>query len=266
MLTLANLQNSLLHDIIKYLLAAGVLALLLWIGRDRLQGRRLQARRPTSSDLRREIGWSLTTASLFACASLLGIFWVARQGWSQLYWDLQQHSLSYAGFSLLLMIVAHDAYFYWTHRLLHRPRLMRWSHRLHHLSRTPTPWTAYAFHPSEALVQTAFPILFALVVPMHPLILLLWSIHMIVRNVLGHCGHELMPHWMIRSGWFDWLTTTTHHDLHHQFGRYNYGLYFTWWDRWLGTEHPEYRTRLERAAGLTGNPVAASPTAQPTTY
>jgi uncharacterized protein (DUF2147 family) len=32
--------------------------------------------------------------------------------------------------------------------------------------------------------------------------------------------------------------------MHHQHGRYNYGLYFVWWDRWCGTEHLEYRTRL----------------------
>ncbi|MBF7730941.1 sterol desaturase family protein [Pseudomonas sp. N040] len=252
MLTLAHLQNSMLHDVIKYLLSAGALALLLWLLRERLQGRRLQARRPTPANYRREIGWSLLTACLFAGASLVGIFWVARQGWSQLYWNLDEYGLTYAGYSLLLMIVAHDAYFYWTHRLLHQPRLMRWAHRLHHLSRTPTPWAAYAFHPGEALLHTAFPILFAFVLPVHPLVQLLWSIHMIVRNVIGHCGHELMPRWMIRSGWFDWLTTTTHHDLHHQYGRHNYGLYFTWWDRWLGTEHPEYRARLASAVGLTG--------------
>lgn len=251
MLNLQKLQGFILHDIVKYLLAAGLMALLLWLWRQRLQGRRLQTHQPTATDYRREIGWSLTTACLFGGASLLGIFWVATQGWSQLYWDLNEHSLGYAGGSLLLMIVAHDAYFYWSHRLLHRPRLMRWSHRLHHLSRTPTPWTAYAFHPSEALVQTTFPILFAFVVPLHPLVLLLWSIHMIGRNVLGHCGYELMPRWMIRSGWFDWLTTTTHHDMHHQFGRYNYGLYFTWWDRWLGTEHPDYQRRLVSTGGLS---------------
>lgn len=252
MLTLTHLQDSILHDLLKYLISAGSLALLLWLLRERLQRRRLQSRRATSTDLRREIGWSVATAILFACASLTGIFWVAKQGWSQLYWNLNEHSLSYAGFSLMLMIIAHDAYFYWTHRLLHRPRLMRGSHRLHHLSRTPTPWTAYAFHPSEALVQTSFPILFALLVPVHPLVMLIWSVHMIVRNVLGHAGFELMPRRMVRSGWFDWLTTATHHDLHHQFGRYNYGLYFTWRDRWMGTEHPEYHARLAGAVGLTG--------------
>lgn len=43
---------------------------------------------------------------------------------------------------------------------------------------------------------------------------------------------------------FGWWNTTTHHDLHHQRGRSNYGLYFTWWDRWMGTEHPDYQAEV----------------------
>jgi Delta7-sterol 5-desaturase len=35
-----------------------------------------------------------------------------------------------------------------------------------------------------------------------------------------------------------------HHEMHHAYGRHNYGLYFVWWDRWCGTEHPQYRLRL----------------------
>jgi len=259
MLTFAHLQGFVLHDLLRYLISAGALALLLWLFSARMQPRRLQARRPAAADYRREIGWSLITASLFASVSLLAIFWVGRQGWNQLYWNLQDRGLAYAGFSLLLMIIAHDAYFYWSHRLLHRPRLMRWSHRLHHLSRTPTPWAAYAFHPSEALVQVLFPVLLALLVPLHPLVLLLWSIHMIVRNVIGHAGYELMPRWMVHSGWSNWLTSSTHHDMHHRYGRYNYGLYFTWWDRWMGTEHPEYRARLASAVGLASRSDATQP-------
>ena len=39
-----------------------------------------------------------------------------------------------------------------------------------------------------------------------------------------------------------WITTTTHHDMHHGTSfNHNYGFYFTWWDRWMGTEHPRYR-------------------------
>jgi Delta7-sterol 5-desaturase len=47
---------------------------------------------------------------------------------------------------------------------------------------------------------------------------------------------------------FGWFNTTTHHDLHHQDGRSNYGLYFSWWDRWMGTEHPEYQQRVAEIA------------------
>ncbi len=249
MLLLEKLPTALLHDLLKYLIFAGGLALLLYLLRQQLQARRLQSRRPQWLDYRREIIWSLVTACLFALGSLLGIFWLSLHGWNQVYRDFTDYSWSYTVASLLLMIVAHDAWFYWTHRLLHRPA-WRKLHVLHHRSRTPTPWTAYAFHPGEALVHIAFPILFALLMPLHTLVLLLWSVHMITRNVIGHCGYELFPRWMVNSGWFDWLTTSTHHDLHHQDGRYNFGLYFTWWDRWMGSEHPQYRTRLAQALSL----------------
>ena len=47
---------------------------------------------------------------------------------------------------------------------------------------------------------------------------------------------------------FDWLTTVTHHDLHHSESRWNFGLYFTWWDRWMGTEHPRYKEEFRKNA------------------
>lgn len=250
MLTLDNLQGAILHDITKYLLAAGLLSLMLWLLRKTMQRRRLQAHPVTGKDYRREISWSLLTATLFGCISLLCIAWFGEQGWNQLYWNLSDGSWGYTAFCLALMIVGHDAYFYWSHRLLHQRRLMRFAHRVHHQSHTPTPWAAYAFHPLEALTQILYPVVFAMLLPMHPLVIWLWSLHMIVRNVIGHAGYELMPRWMVRSGWFDWLTTSTHHDLHHQYGRHNFGLYFTWWDRWMGTEHPDYAVRVASNLGL----------------
>jgi sterol desaturase/sphingolipid hydroxylase (fatty acid hydroxylase superfamily) len=33
---------------------------------------------------------------------------------------------------------------------------------------------------------------------------------------------------------------TMHHDMHHRLGRTNYGLYFRFWDKLMGTEHPEF--------------------------
>src|SRR3546814_3287072 len=54
--------------------------------------------------------------------------------------------------SVLLYLLIHDTWFYWTHRWMHRPALFRRCHAVHHQSRPPTAWTAMSFHPWESLV------------------------------------------------------------------------------------------------------------------
>ena len=147
----------------------------------------------------REVSWSVVSATIFASVSMVGVFGLAELGWNRLYLDTAAYGWGYTGLSLIAMIIAHDAYFYWLHRLLHVPAVLRITHRLHHRSRTPTPWAAYSFDPMEAALQVAFAPLWVLVVPIHPLVLLLWSLHMLVRNVIGHCGIEVFPTGMTQS-------------------------------------------------------------------
>jgi len=153
-----------------------------------------------------------------------------------------------AGVEFVAIVIAHDAYFYWMHRALHLKALFRRAHMTHHMSRTPTPWAAYSFAPIEAAFEAAFLPLFLLIVPFHALVVLAFLIHQIIRNAIGHSGHELAWSGFTRSRWTGWLTTTTHHDLHHSEGRHNFGLYFTWWDRMMGTEHPRYHEKFEAIA------------------
>jgi sterol desaturase/sphingolipid hydroxylase (fatty acid hydroxylase superfamily) len=155
----------------------------------------------------------------------------------------------------------HDAWFYWTHRLMHHPRVFPWSHRTHHLSVAPTPWSAYSFSATEALVQALYLPVVLLVLPAHQTVIFLWMIWMVLRNVMGHSGTELLPRAWIAGWWGRWLTTTLHHEMHHAHGRYNYGLYFVWWDRWCGTEHPEYRPRLAALVSAMAEPKYAGPAA-----
>jgi sterol desaturase/sphingolipid hydroxylase (fatty acid hydroxylase superfamily) len=35
------------------------------------------------------------------------------------------------------------------------------------------------------------------------------------------------------------------HNTHHATARHNYGLYFLWWDRWMGTLDPAYDCRYD---------------------
>ena len=45
--------------------------------------------------------------------------------------------------------------------------------------------------------------------------------------------------------WLGFNNTTTGHDLHHELGRDNYGFYFRWWDKLMGTEHPGYAAKFK---------------------
>jgi Delta7-sterol 5-desaturase len=229
----------LLADFLRYLLAAGGV----WWLVNGLFGRRLAARRllqaaPAPGQVSREVAYSLSTVVVFAANGLL-IWLLVQAGHLRLYTDPAERGWLWWCASLALIVVAHDAYFYWTHRALHHRRWFAAVHGKHHASRHPTPWAAYAFHPVEALVQAVFLPLFLLLVPTHSAVVGLFLLHMIVRNAIGHCSHELMP-WRWARGALAWITPVGHHHFHHARNRGNYGLYFTWWDRWCGTEDAEY--------------------------
>lgn len=231
-------------DFGRYLFAAvTITAILAMASPEFLDLRRVRQRIPRAKQRWHEFRHSLGTAVVFSLIGL-GVYYGVERGIFRVHSQLAEYGWLYWGASLVLIVVAHDAYFYWTHRWMHAPRVFRRVHGTHHRSVTPTQWAAYSFSISEAVAQAAFLPLFLLVVPTHDLVLFIWMAHQVLRNVVGHCGVELIPRSWLASWWGRWFTTTLHHDMHHEHGRHNYGLYFTWWDRWRGTEHPEYRRRL----------------------
>jgi lathosterol oxidase len=251
--------HSVTLEATRYLFGAAGVALIYWLLRRWTAPRRIQERRATMADRRREIAYSAQTIAIFAVVGLIG-FALKQAGVIRI-------AESVPAWLILVQIIAftvmHDAYFYWMHRGLHLKAMFRRAHATHHLSRTPTSWAAYAFAPIEAVTESLYiPLMLvvvSLVTPIHPLAIFLFLGHQIARNAIGHSGHELAWSGFTRSPWTGWLTTTTHHDLHHVEGRYNFGLYFTWWDRMMGTEHPKYHTRFEAVAARSaqGVPVTA---------
>ncbi|WP_310542771.1 sterol desaturase family protein [Phenylobacterium sp.] len=243
----------------RYIVTAGLVSLVIstfW--RARFHARKIQARTAAPMDYRREIFASLGTAVIFSLTGF-GMHLAAKAGWLTIHHGFTERGPLYLALSLAAMVVAHDAYFYWTHRAMHHPRLFRAFHWTHHKSKAPTPWTAYAFDAPEAILTVAFVPLWAAIVPMHEGALFAFVTWQIVRNVMGHAGVELSPVSGRPSRLFGWLSTTTHHDLHHQHGRSNYGLYFTWWDRLMGTEHPDYQARLAEIAERSRSAARSAP-------
>lgn len=242
MMLLKGGATGYLYDLSRYLVAAGAVTVFLWLGARWTERRRIQLRTPDFSELQHEVINSLITIVTFSLATMLTIA-LARAGIIHL--SASSPPLWLAAIEFVAIVIAHDAYFYWMHRGLHLKSMFRRAHLTHHMSRTPTPWAAYSFAPIEAAGEAAFLPLFLLLVPFHTAVAVAFVLHQLIRNVIGHSGHELAWPGFTRSRWTGWLTTTTHHDLHHSEGRHNFGLYFTWWDRWMGTEHPRYHEKFE---------------------
>jgi sterol desaturase/sphingolipid hydroxylase (fatty acid hydroxylase superfamily) len=204
-----------------------------------LANRKIRDSRPPARQLLIEFATSIRSIMIFSNVGLLtfGLYRAGRlpgpdvaKGWGAVwFWA-----------SLMLMIVAHDAWFYWTHRLIHDRRLFRRFHRRHHRSNNPSPFTAYSFDLGEAAINALFVPLWMILVPTQWPVAGLFMLHQIVRNTIGHSGYELFPARKDGRPLIPFVTTVTHHDLHHAQAGWNYGLYFTWWDKLMGTEHPEY--------------------------
>lgn len=248
----------LMSDFLRYALAAGAVWLVVNVFlRSRLAGRRILDAVPAPGQVRREIAYSLSTVLIFA-ANGLWLWLLIANGTVEVYPEVDRRGWAWWWASLVLIVVAHDAWFYWTHRVLHHRRWFRTVHGRHHASLHPTPWAAYAFHPVEALVQAMFLPLFLLAVPAHAGVLAIFLLHMILRNTIGHCAYELFPWRWTPRGWLAWVTPVSHHHFHHARNRGNYGLYFTWWDRLCGTEDSEYlRYGDDRFAAAIGREAAA---------
>jgi len=204
---------------------------------------RLQYQSPSWKSIQHDIQLSVLSAGIFAAAAALimsGYGW----GITRLYSHPQHYGFWYLGVSYGTVLVLQDAYFYFTHRLFHHPWLFRWLHQGHHQSRYPTPWTSFAFDPLEAIVQALFLIGIVFVIPLHFITVIAVLMTMTVWAVVNHLGIDRLPLAFPHDWLGRWFIGPAHHSTHHLKYTLHYGLYFTFWDKLLGTQDPNYGQKL----------------------
>jgi sterol desaturase/sphingolipid hydroxylase (fatty acid hydroxylase superfamily) len=200
---------------------------------------------PTPADVRREITYSVSTLCVLTGVNA-AVLALAVSGVVEVYTEPLKHGWAWLVLSLPLLIVWQDLHFYWVHRALHTRWLFRRIHGVHHRSRSPSPWASFAFHPVEALVNATVLPIALLVAPINEYVVIVFAIHQIVRASYGHAAVEALPRGFARHWLFGRFATATHHHLHHETAKGNYGLWFTWMDRWFGTERAEYLERFDK--------------------
>ncbi len=229
----------------RYLLIAGLFHAVFYVWfPQRWQQRKINTRAYKQGQFKKEVRWSMITALLFAVAgSLMLVLW--QKGFTQVYTEVNDYPLWWLPLSLALALLLHETYYYWLHRWMHHPRVFKIVHKVHHDSNITSPWTAFSFHPLEGLLQAVFLPLLLLVLPMHLYVIIIQLTIMTFSSVINHLDIEVYPKNFHKNILGKWLIGATHHSLHHKQYKYNYGLYFTFWDKWKQTESPLYEQLFE---------------------
>jgi sterol desaturase/sphingolipid hydroxylase (fatty acid hydroxylase superfamily) len=240
---------------VRYFAIAGGLYALLYVAlRQPSLAYRIQRRFPSWRDVAYEIRWSLLSAATTGLSTLL-MYGLIRGGRSGVYLDAGEHGWAYLGGSVLLCVAGYDTWIYWQHRLLHTPWLFRHVHAAHHRVDNPTPFAAFSQHPIETLMGNAYFLLFVVLVPMHPLAIAASGGCMFFVSLIAHSGYEFYPRGFTRHPLFQWINTSTHHNMHHSHVGCHYGTWLNLWDRLMGTNHPAYHDTFDAVTTRAAAPV-----------
>lgn len=245
--------NSIRMISMRYFVFAGIVWLI-WYAllRKKITFKKIQLRFPESKDYKREIFYSLITMIIFALVPSF-ILGTSFREHTQFYTNIHQHSMLWFYLAFPLMLIIHDTYFYWMHRLMHHPKLFKIFHLLHHKSVNPSPWAAYAFYPTEAVIEAGIFVVFIFIMPLTFLHFFIFFLFMIIYNVYGHLGWELYPKGFSNHWFGKWINTSVNHNQHHQYFKGNYGLYFLWWDRLMGTIREDYDAKFDEVKNRTND-------------
>jgi len=212
-------------------------------------GRPLDPRPLGPGQLRRELGLSALSILIFGMGMVFP-WGLVQLGWARL---APQAGAMRITLEILVLVAWNDVHFWINHRLLHT-RWLRRFHLPHHRSVVTTPFSAYAFHPIEALMLGN-----VILLPMVVHDFSFWSLASVPLfslffNCIGHANYDFFP----RVSYAHWFAASRRHHLHHACYNGNYGFQFTFMDRLFRTRlnadaaEPQIRRHLLQQAASTG--------------
>ena len=184
----------------------------------------------------KEVGWSAISAFVFTVFAV-GLFALWFYGYTSIYQSIDAYPIWYFPVSVSLALFIQDTY-YWLHRWMHLPSVFKRIHKVHHNSVHTSVFTSFSFHPTETVLQALILPLIVMVLPLHIYAVAVVLVVMTLSAAINHAGIEIYPTGRFGKWVSAWIIGATHHDQHHRKFKANYGLYFTFWDRLMGTEAP----------------------------
>lgn len=179
------------------------------------------------NQVRREI---ICASSSLPVMSLVSncIFLLEVRGYSRLYDNVHDHNLGwfYIIGNAVAFIIFTDTLIYWIHRGLHHKLFYSRLHKTHHTWKIPSPFASHAFNPFDGFVQSCPYHIYVFLFPMHKLTYLALFVFVNFWTVSIHDGNYRVPDYLKAV-----INGSAHHMDHHVYYNYNYGQFFTLWDR-----------------------------------
>lgn len=125
---------------------------------------------------------------------------------------------------LVAFILLQDTIFYWSHRVLHRPRLFKAIHGKHHTLRHVRGHSSEYAHPVETIANLVAFMLPPILLQAHLLTFGIWVALRVWETVEAHSGYAFTP-------------LASRHAFHHLYAAKGcLGSFFGLWDRVMGTD------------------------------
>jgi lathosterol oxidase len=177
-------------------------------------------------ELRHQMKWGVIGV-IGNAALMLPLTYMMATGHSQAYFDVSERGWPYLIGSIVVYVAFTETCIYWTHRWLHTDFGYKHLHHIHHEWRTTTSWVSMAFHPVDSFLQALPHHLMIFLIPLHGSIYFVMLTFVSIWSVIIHDRVSI-----VRWGAINY---TGHHTLHHWYYTCNYGQFFTFWDRLMGT-------------------------------
>jgi len=233
--------------LIRYFATAGIFYAYYIKIRTTQSDRKILSPKPVQEkQVKKEMYWSVISSAIFA---LFGAFtyWLWLKNLTVIYINPAQYGYFYLPLSLVLIMLIHETYYYWIHRAMHHRKFFSTVHKVHHLSISSTPWTAFSFHPYESVLEALILPLILMLIPVNIYVLLFYLLFMTLSSVINHLDIEVYPAFFRNSSFGKLWIDATHHHLHHKEFKTNYGLYFTFWDKLMRTESAAEGARTQHS-------------------
>lgn len=220
----------------------GPMLLVFWVIKPKFLERfRIYQPRKVAPMFLKELPLAIMGISVYVIPLFFLMYLKVNYGYSAMYLNMDDYSLTYYAFSFFLYFFLIDTWFYWIHRGMHRVSWLKRFHHTHHNSYNINPLTSYSFHIVEALLIMLPYGFYILVVPFHPSVLLVGGFFGILYNGYIHLGYDIPMKWRDRFPPLKLFYSSTQHSIHHHEYDHNFATYFTFWDKIMKTERVEHR-------------------------